>query len=108
MLVKLLHNHYDSEKLEKVKEIMKAKGSPVIRVIWDDMNGIWMAIEGCHRIRAAKDLGLNIILKDVSEQKQVRYQQDDESVRVSVKKLKEELLELWRNELVEFDSEFDY
>ena len=67
-----------------------------------------MAIEGCHRIRAAKDLGLNIILKDVSEQKQVRYQQDDESVRVSVKKLKEELLELWRNELVEFDSEFDY
>ena len=58
MRVALLHNHYDEEHLAQVMEEMKQLGAPKIHAVWMDCYGHWVALEGCHRIRAAKELGL--------------------------------------------------
>jgi hypothetical protein len=47
----------DAEHLAKVIETMRAKGAPTIRVI-DVGGGVYAAIEGCHRLAAAKVLDL--------------------------------------------------
>lgn len=91
MDITLYHKHYDEQHLDEVKEIMEHRGAPVIRAIWSECYGVWMAVEGCHRIRAAKALGLTPVIKDISEQQSVRMQVDGESVRISVKALAAEL-----------------
>ena len=58
MRIALVHSHYDQEKLEKVIEQMKELGAPKIHAVCMGCYGHWAALEGCHRIRAAKELGL--------------------------------------------------
>lgn len=58
MLIALYHNDYDKEHLKKIIEKMKILGSPKIKAIWIEAYECWAALEGCHRIRAAKKLGL--------------------------------------------------
>lgn len=58
MYIQLFHNHYEIEKLEKVIEEMKILGTPAIRVVYDDLNDIYIAAEGCHRLRACEMLGI--------------------------------------------------
>lgn len=57
MIIHLLHNHYDKEHLEEVKKEMLKRGAPTIKA-YKVENGFYMAIEGCHRLRACKELGL--------------------------------------------------
>ena len=59
----LLHNHFDPQQLESVVGDMKILGSPVIRCYDLGFDGLYQAIEGCHRIRAAVELGIGIELK---------------------------------------------
>ncbi len=56
--IALVHNHYDKQHLEKVKGEMQSLGAPTIKAVWMECWGIWAALEGCHRIRAAAELGL--------------------------------------------------
>ena len=58
MRIALVHNHFDSEKLQRVIEEMKVLGAPEIHAVWHPAYDHWVALEGCHRIRAAKELGL--------------------------------------------------
>ena len=81
--IALLHRDFETEKLEEVKAIMAAKGQPTIRAIWSESYGLWLAIEGCHRLRAAQELGLTPIIKDISSQKTVSYQSDGETVKLT-------------------------
>jgi hypothetical protein len=46
----------DDKKVEAVKTEMRKLGAPKIRVV--DCNEYYMAIEGCHRLMAAADLGI--------------------------------------------------
>lgn len=95
--IALLHPQYNPQHLEEVKAEMTKRGAPVIRCIWSEHYGVWLAIEGCHRLRAAKQLGLTPIIKDISGQKTVRYQYDGESIRRGVKNLFRELQsDVWR------------
>lgn len=57
MIIHLLHNHFDKNHLENVKAEMLKLGTPTVRVysLAHDMN---FAIEGCHRLRAANELGI--------------------------------------------------
>lgn len=57
MEIYLVHDHYDEEHLAEVKADMLALGAPTVRVI-DMGEGIYAAIEGCHRLRAAAALGI--------------------------------------------------
>ena len=74
MNIILYHKHYDPEHLNYVKNIMIKRGHPIIRAIWSEMYGLWLAVEGCHRLRACKALGLTPIIKDISKQKTVTIQ----------------------------------
>ena len=65
MKIALVHNHYDKEHLAAVIEEMKVIGAPVIKAVWMEVYNHWAALEGCHRIRAAKALGLTPEIDEV-------------------------------------------
>ena len=58
MKIILPHDHYDVEHLETVKAEMQDLGAPTIKAVWMEVYDAWVALEGCHRIRAAAELGL--------------------------------------------------
>lgn len=58
MKIALVHDHYKPDHLAKVIEQMKAAGAPKIHAVWMECYDQYQALEGCHRIRAAKELGL--------------------------------------------------
>jgi len=59
-------NHVDkkSEHYVSVKKEMLKRGPPQIRAMYNGCDA-WLAIEGSHRIAAAEELGLNIIILEV-------------------------------------------
>ena len=65
MKIALSHDHFDAAHLAAVKAEMQTLGSPVIRAVRMECWGIWVALEGCHRIRAAKELGLLPVIYEV-------------------------------------------
>lgn len=58
MKVALIHSQYDEGHLEAVKADMIKMGAPIIKAVWMDHLDCYAALEGCHRIRAAKELGI--------------------------------------------------
>jgi len=70
MKIALVHDHYSEEHLAEVIEQMKSLGAPKIHAVWMECYGHFAALEGCHRIRAAKVLGLvpEIIEVDYSDE----------------------------------------
>ena len=61
----LLHANYDEEHLKEVVSEMQTMGTPVIRGFYCECFGAFLALEGCHRIRAAKQLGLVPVFEEV-------------------------------------------
>lgn len=72
MYIQLFHDHYDSEKLEKVIKEMKTLGAPVIRVVYDDVNDVFIATEGCHRLRACEILSIIPEIEEVTIEEALR------------------------------------
>lgn len=70
MQIALIHKQYDEARLEAVKSEMQVLGVPTIKAVWMECWGVWAALEGCHRIRAAVELGL------VPEIDEVEYSED--------------------------------
>jgi hypothetical protein len=67
MMVALLHWHYSEEHLEEVKKQMIEMGAPTIKAAWMECWNLWVAFEGCHRIRAAKYLGIVPIFENIED-----------------------------------------
>lgn len=65
MKIALLHGHYNEQHLEDVKKEMLTLGAPKIHAVWMECYDMYAALEGCHRIRAAKELGLTPVIIDV-------------------------------------------
>lgn len=65
MKIALVHMEYRYDHLQKVKAEMQELGAPEIRAIWVTEKGMWAALEGCHRTRAARELGLTPTIKEV-------------------------------------------
>jgi hypothetical protein len=65
MQIALLHKHFDQAHLDAVKAEMQILGLPSIKAVWLECHGVWAALEGCHRIRAAADLGLEPEIEEV-------------------------------------------
>jgi len=65
MKIALIHEEYRFDHLEKVMEEMRTRGAPRIRAIWCEDRQFWVALEGCHRLRAAHKLGLDPIIVPV-------------------------------------------
>jgi hypothetical protein len=65
MQIGLIHKHFDQAHLEAVKTEMLVMGAPVIKAVWVECHGVWAALEGCHRIRAAQALGLTPEIEEI-------------------------------------------
>lgn len=105
MEIALFHKHYDETHLEEVKAKMLTLGAPKIRAIWSDAYDMWMAVEGCHRLRAAAALGIRPIIIDVSNQNTVTIQLDEENTKVKCVELAEELSDrAWRAKIIIFSE----
>lgn len=60
-----LHEHFSPARLAAVVTEMRARGplgAPRIRAYFDDVSRTWYALEGTHRLRAAKLLGLSPVM----------------------------------------------
>lgn len=62
--INLAHKHFDEKHLAEVIAEMKVLGSPTIKAV--DIGDCIQALEGCHRIRAAKELGMPIKLEMIA------------------------------------------
>ena len=89
--IALLHKHYDQEHLETVKSEMVEMGAPTVRAIWSEMYGMWLAVEGCHRLRAAHALGITPVIVDISEEEKATIQVDEYDEEVDIFELTIEL-----------------
>ena len=65
-------NDVIDEILDDVIRTMKRRGPPVIRAVRLNPTG-WIAIEGSHRVLAAKTLGLPVIIKPMDPSQRVRH-----------------------------------
>ena len=102
--IALLHNQYRQDHLDKVIEEMTTLGAPEIRCIWAECYDLWLAVEGCHRLRAAQKLGLTPIIVDVSSETEITIQVDDEQKTENMTELIEDLVdEAWLKEVIEFE-----
>lgn len=108
--IALYHKSYNQKHLTEVKTEMETLGTPTIKAIWSECYGLWLAIEGCHRIRAAKELGLNVIIEDVSNDETALVQVDGEEIEMTIADLESELTDNASNTIiVNFeDNEEDY
>ena len=70
MNIILAHNDYDAAHLAEVKAEMQSMGAPTVKAVWMEGYGAYVALEGCHRLRAAHDLGLTpqVIEVDYSDE----------------------------------------
>ncbi|MEN6522333.1 MAG: hypothetical protein ABFD14_01280 [Anaerolineaceae bacterium] len=85
--IALYHKHYNEKHLDEVKAAMQTLGTPAIRAIWSECYGLWLAVEGCHRIRAAKELGLIPEIVDISDDETALIQIDGDEVEMLVSDL---------------------
>jgi hypothetical protein len=108
--VLLFHSYFDKDKLNDVKKEMVILGAPSIRAIYDEGNGIWMAVEGCHRLRAAKELGLIPTIIPITEyDESITIQYQDEETTFSFLDLCELLTTNteYRPIILDFDEDID-
>lgn len=104
MIIVLMHNHYDAERLACVTEQMRTMGAPTIKAVWLECYGVWAALEGCHRIRAAKELSLTPRIKEIAWSDELRLSDisaldgDDDYV------ISEICADAWSNTQVRFDA----
>lgn len=71
MEIALVHNHFDAGHLAAVKAEMQKLGAPKIKAVWMECWGIWVALEGSHRLRAAADIGLAPEIEEVEYSEEV-------------------------------------
>lgn len=62
IIVTPLHDHHSPSHLDHVVREMTRRGPPRIRAHHDAQTGAWFALEGTHRLRAAKLLGVAPVL----------------------------------------------
>jgi hypothetical protein len=65
MKIALIHDHFEEAHLENIKAEMCKLGAPTIKAVWLEHLGAWAALEGCHRIRAAKKLGITPEIEEI-------------------------------------------
>ena len=63
MKVALLHRHYNEGHLASVTEEMRMLGAPTIKAVWMETWQMWVAMEGCHRLRAAEASSIVTVAK---------------------------------------------
>lgn len=105
MQIALYHSHYEEDHLEAVATEMKTLGAPEIKCIWSECYGMWLAVEGCHRLRAAQllDITPQISEIDLEDNETTTIQIDGEDVEVNTIELAIEVTDAaWQATILEF------
>lgn len=63
---------------------MCALGTPTIRAAWSDWDNAWHAIEGSHRVAAAQQLGLAVVIEPLDWDDEVSDHDIDRFLNESV------------------------
>jgi len=105
MNIALLHDHYTEEHLKEVMKEMKTLGAPTIKAVWMDCYGHWAALEGCHRIRAAKELGLVPNIEEVEYSDDPFEADDHAEERCKAYIISEVADDSYRNIVITFEEE---
>lgn len=61
----IIPNQADKSHLASVTEQMAILGTPTIKAVWVEAYGSWVAVEGSHRVLAAKSLGLTPDIEEI-------------------------------------------
>ena len=61
----IVPNAIDDKHYNDVKSYMSKAGAPVIKAVYMPCWDMWVALEGSHRVHAAKELGLEPVIKEV-------------------------------------------
>lgn len=64
-MIALVQDSYNEQHLRHVVEQMRKLGAPTIMAVWVECYDGWVALEGCHRLRAAAALRLTPIISPV-------------------------------------------
>jgi hypothetical protein len=83
MKVALLHRHYNEDHLASVTEQMQTLGAPTIKAVWMETWQMWVAMEGCHRLRAANALGLTPVIEEMDYSDEMIVMDDGEQISIS-------------------------
>jgi hypothetical protein len=65
LVVVPLHAHFRPEHLRVVIATMLRRGPPILRGYFDGETGAWFMLEGTHRLRAAKAIGIVPVLVSI-------------------------------------------
>ena len=100
-----LINKTNKDRLEVVKSEMLELGAPTINVIFDEGQGVYVALEGSHRLQAAKELDL-IPTLIVSKLKDTDIHVEDLDLGIDDCEytVDELLAQVYRTQLVDFDE----
>lgn len=101
----LLHDHYDEIHLEEVKAEMKIMGAPRIKAIFD--GEIYGALEGCHRLRAAYDLGLMPVIEEVNPGDVVTIEIDGDATELTYEQGCD-IVFGGRTQILDFNEDWEY
>lgn len=58
-------NSIDPDHLSKIVAVMRLLGPPTIKAVWSEIDRMWIAIEGAHRLAAAAALGLECNIDEI-------------------------------------------
>jgi hypothetical protein len=83
MTIAILHRHYDEQHLQHVTEQMQTLGAPTIKAVWMETWQMWVAMEGCHRLRAAHALGLTPVIEEIDYSDEMISMDDGDQVSIS-------------------------
>lgn len=93
------------ERLEVVKTEMLELGAPTIHVVFDEGQGIYIALEGGHRLQAAKELDLTPTLIVVElEDTDIHVEDLGLGIDDCEYTVDELLAQAYRTQLVDFDE----
>lgn len=104
MEIKLYHKHYDEKHLAEVIDQMQRLGAPRVCGMVDH-NGIFNAFEGCHRVRAAKILGIDPICEEATDEDIARIAADaweNNGDVITRETLEERVGDYYKAEFIEF------
>ena len=104
MNIVLTHRHYNNEHLSEVIEEMKSIGAPTIRAFWSELYGSYLAVEGCHRVRAAAELGIAPIVTTVEPTGEITIEVDGADETVDAEEL---FSQLQNGAAMSVDFDFD-
>lgn len=95
----------DAKHLAEVRAEMQRLGAPELRALWHEGYGVWLAIEGSHRLAIAHELGLTPVIVPVQWDTQIEHDFEDVPSPCAVQHLEDWLTDPRR---IQHSAEYEF